>query len=84
MHESTNVIASVSKSSETHLIINSTHSAEEQPAVSDPDALLLRVASPIPAEVVLRRDEYFLSSEADYVAPLSVMISFLVKVIIDK
>ena len=45
---------------------------------------MLRVASPIPTEVVLQRDEYFLSSEADYVAPLSVMISFLVKVIVNE
>ena len=59
-------------------------SAEVDAAAADPDLLLLRVASPIPTEVVLQRDEYFLSSEADYVAPLSVMISFLVKVIINK
>ena len=66
------------------LITHQIFSAEGDAAAADPDVLLLRVASPIPTEVVLQRDEYFLSSEADYVAPLSVMISFLVKVIINK
>ena len=37
------------------------------------------MASPIPREIILQRDEYFLSSDADYVAPLSVLITFLVK-----
>ena len=60
------------------LISNLTRSAEEA-AAADPDSLLLLVASPIPREILLQRDEYFLSSDADYVAPLSVLITFLVK-----